>query len=194
MANTRIAIFASGNGSNALNLIRFFEGHNSIQVAFVLSNNSDAPVLSRAKELDVTVIQLKNNEVANGTTLLELCKNKNIDWIILAGYLRLIPLSLLCAYNNKIINLHPSLLPKYGGKGMYGRKVHMAVLQNGETQSGITVHFVNEEYDEGKIIAQLHCEVASGETIEVLENKISQLEQLYFPFIVQNTILTQTNE
>ena len=194
MANTRIAIFASGNGSNALNLIRFFEGHNSIQVAFVLSNNSDAPVLSRAKELGVNVIQLKNNEVANGTTLLELCKSENIDWIILAGYLRLIPQSFLSAYKNKIINLHPSLLPKYGGYGMYGKKVHMAVLDNRETESGITVHFVNEEYDEGRIIAQLRCEVAPGESIEVLENKIHQLEQLYFPFIVQNTILTQSND
>jgi phosphoribosylglycinamide formyltransferase-1 len=194
MANTRIAIFASGKGSNALNLIRFFEGHNSIQVAFVLSNNANATILSSAGNFGITTFQRTNNEVADGAVLLDLCKGENIDWIILAGYLRLIPQSFLAVYNNKIINLHPSLLPKYGGEGMYGRKVHMAVLHNRDIESGITVHFVNEEYDEGKIIAQLHCEVASDETIEVLENKIRQLEQLYFPFIVQNTILTQSDE
>lgn len=191
MSITRIAIFASGNGSNALNLIRFFTGHNSVQVAFVLSNNANAPILEKAKNSGVRTIHRTNEETANGTILLELCKEENIDWVILAGYLRLIPPSFLAAYDNKIINLHPSLLPKYGGKGMYGRKVHMAVLQNAEPESGITMHFVNEEYDKGRIIAQFHCQIVENDTIESLENKIRELEHLYFPVVVRNTILTQ---
>ena len=188
MNKTRIAIFASGTGSNAINLIQHFKGHATIEVGFVLSNKLDAPVLSSAKALDVDVLYHTNEEVANGPFLVEACKTHQVDWIILAGYLRLIPTELIQAYNNKIINLHPSLLPKYGGKGMHGSNVHRAVIANQEAESGITVHFVNEEFDKGKIIAQFTCSINQGDSAETLAQKIHILEQSYLPTVVAKTI------
>ncbi|MDX2360557.1 MAG: phosphoribosylglycinamide formyltransferase [Crocinitomicaceae bacterium] len=188
MTKTRIAIFASGTGSNAVNLIHFFKDHSSIEVAFVLSNKSDAKVLSSAKELGVKTMYYSNAQVADGAFLTQVCADENVDWVILAGYLRLIPSELIQAFENKMINLHPSLLPNYGGKGMHGRKVHEAVLANREKESGITVHFVNEDFDKGRIIAQFHCKLESEDTVENLEGKIRYLEQRYFPTVVQNTI------
>ena len=190
MQKKRIAIFASGTGSNAINLIRFFEGHSSIEIAFVLSNKADAPIMTSAKELGIETMHYSNQQVADGDFLNNLCKNEGIDWIVLAGYLRLIPAELIQAYNDKMINLHPSLLPNYGGKGMHGRNVHTAVLENKEEESGITIHFVNEEFDKGRIIAQFHCEIEPTDGVEDLEKKIRYLEHSYLPIVVQNTILS----
>ncbi len=190
MQKKRIAIFASGTGSNALNLIHFFEGHSSIEVAFVLSNKADAPVLESAGKLGIKTMHFSNKEVADGSFLVKLCNDEGVDWIILAGYLRLIPSELIQAFPDKIINLHPSLLPNYGGKGMHGRHVHDAVLANGEDESGITIHFVNEEFDKGRIIAQFHCSIDPSDKVEDLEKKIRYLEHSYLPTVVQHTILT----
>ena len=164
MNKTRIAVFASGTGSNAINLIRYFNNHPTIEIGFVLSNKSDAPILNSAKDLGITAIHHPNGEVANGDFLVQLCQSHQINWIMLAGYLRLIPGQLIQQFENKIINLHPSLLPKYGGKGMHGGHVHEAVIENKEVESGITIHFVNEEFDKGKILAQFRCSINSNDT------------------------------
>ena len=189
MIKKRVAIFASGTGSNAVNLINYFKGSDSIEISFVLSNNQDARVLTSANELGVETHCFSNQEVADGDFLVQLCRDNSIDWIVLAGYLRLIPTQLISAYQDKIINLHPSLLPKYGGKGMYGGNVHKAVLENNENESGITVHFVNQEFDKGRIIAQFHCAIDPSDNQSDLEGKIRKLEQGYLPIVVQNTIL-----
>lgn len=189
MNKTRIGIFASGTGSNAINLINYFKNHTSIEIGFVLSNKSEAPVLNSAKALGIEVIYRPNEEVAKGDFLLEICQTHKIDWIVLAGYLRLIPIQLIHSYENKIINLHPSLLPKYGGKGMHGAHVHKAVLEAKEVESGITVHFVNEEFDKGRIIAQFRCSIDENDTVESLAHKIHVLEQSYLPVVVEKTIV-----
>jgi len=190
MQKQRIAIFASGTGSNAVNLIHFFKGHASIEVAFVLSNKEDAPVLVSAEKLGVPVMYYPNEVVTKGDFLAGICEEQQVDWIVLAGYLRLVPGSLIDIYEGKIINLHPALLPNYGGKGMYGRNVHEAVIANQELESGITIHFVNREFDKGRIIAQFHCALDQSDTVESLESKIRYLEQNYLPTVVQNTILS----
>lgn len=189
MNKTRIAVFASGTGSNAINLIRYFNNHPAIEIGFVLSNKSDAPVLNSAKELGIDVRFHNNEEVANGDFLVQLCKSQQINWVMLAGYLRLIPGELIQYFENKIINLHPSLLPNYGGKGMHGGHVHEAVIANKEIESGITIHFVNEEFDKGRIIAQFRCSVNSSDSTSSLAQKIQVLEQSYLPVVVEKTII-----
>ncbi len=189
MNKTRIAIFASGTGSNAVNLIHFFKNDPAIEVAFVLSNKEDAPVLASAEKLGVPTLFYPNGVVSRGDFLAGICNEHRVDWIVLAGYLRLVPGSLIDIYEDKIINLHPALLPSYGGKGMHGQHVHKAVLANMESESGITVHFVNREFDKGRIIAQFRCAIDTGESIEGLEKKIRYLEQSYLPVVVKNTIL-----
>jgi len=191
MQKKRIAIFASGTGSNAVNLIHFFQGDDPIEIAFVLSNKAEAKVLTSAKELGVDALHFSNQQVADGQFLVDLCKEHSIDWVVLAGYLRLIPAPLIQAFDRKMINLHPSLLPNYGGKGMHGRNVHEAVIANGEAKSGITIHFVNEAFDKGEIIAQFHCKLTSEDTVESLEGKIRYLEQTYLPTVVRGAILNQ---
>lgn len=188
MTKKRIAIFASGTGSNALNLIRYFADHDSIEVGVVLTNNASAPIIESAQKEGVHVVVRSNEWVASGASLIEICQKHQVDWVILAGYLRLIPSSFLNEYHNRVINLHPSLLPKYGGKGMYGRKVHEAVLANHESVSGITIHYVNERFDEGRIIAQFTCEIEPNETVESLEKKIRELEHSYLPVVVYHTL------
>ncbi len=189
MQKKRLAIFASGTGSNAMNLIRHFENDADFEVAFVLSNKENAPIVQSASEAGIKVLCYSNEEVSDGQLLTRLCQETQIDWIILAGYLRLIPRELIQAYPNRIINLHPSLLPKYGGKGMYGAKVHEAVLANGETETGITIHFVNEVFDDGEIIAQFKCPVNADESVESLQQKIHGLEHENLPSVVKETIL-----
>ena len=188
MLKKRIAIFASGTGSNAINLIHYFKNSESIEVGFVLSNNSEAPIVASSEALGVPVKCFTNTEVSNGDFLTQTCKVENIDWIILAGYLRLIPSVFIEQYNNRIINLHPSLLPKYGGKGMFGSNVHKAVLENKENETGITVHFVNQEFDKGAVIAQFHCAINANDSLESVQKKIQFLEHNYLPVVVKNTI------
>lgn len=188
MEKQRIGIFASGTGSNAMNLIRFFEHHPVIEIAFVLSNKSDAKVLVTAKEAGIQTHCLSNDAVSNSETLIELCRKERIDWVLLAGYLRKVPDAFIQTYATKIINLHPSLLPKYGGKGMYGMYVHQAVVAANEPRTGITIHYVNEEFDKGEIIAQFHCPVTPEDTPENVAKKIHTLEQSYLPLVIEATI------
>ena len=189
MQKTNVAIFASGTGSNAVNLIRHFADHSSIDVAFVLSNKEDADVLTSARELGITTFYRSNDDVADAEVLMVLCREMKIDGIVLAGYLRKIPEQFIQNFEGKIINLHPSLLPKFGGKGMYGSHVHKAVIESGEEESGITIHYVNEAFDEGRIIAQFHCSLDEGETVESLAGKIKWLEHSYFPTVIEQTLM-----
>lgn len=190
MTLKRIAIFASGTGSNAMNLIRHFAHHDEIQVAFVLSNNDKAPILKSAQDAGIKTIYHTNKEVSDGQFLVSLCEAHQIDWIVLAGYLRLIPTELIEAYENRMINLHPSLLPKYGGKGMYGHYVHEAVIAKGERESGITIHYVNQEFDKGEIIAQFTCSIEKNDGISELATRIHELEQRHLPAVVEKAILS----
>ncbi len=189
MKKVRLAIFASGTGSNALNIIRYFKTSDAVEIGFVLSNKQDAKIVPAAREEGVEVVVVSNQEVEKAGKLVDLCQEKNIDYIILAGFLRKIPEQLIGLYPDRIINIHPSLLPKYGGKGMYGAHVHKAVLENKETESGITIHFVNPEFDKGEIIAQFQCRVDEGETLESLQHKIHVLEHANFPTVIKNTIV-----
>lgn len=193
MKKIRLALFASGSGSNVLNLIAYFRGHQSIEIAFVLSNNEDAAVVTKSKEQGVQTFVCSNAEANDADFLGNICAQNNIDYIILAGYLRLIPANLTANFANRIINIHPSLLPKFGGKGMYGNHVHKAVVQSNEKESGISIHYVNSRFDEGNLIAQFHCSVSKDETVDSLRIKIQRLEQLYFPFVVEQTILGNIN-
>ena len=189
MTKQRIGIFASGTGSNALNLIRTFKDHDSLEVALVLSNVETAPVLKAAYELGIPIFYMSNTDVANGGLLRAFCLEQRLDWIVLAGYLRMIPTELIRAYSHKMINLHPSLLPKFGGKGMFGAHVHKAVLEARERETGITIHFVNEEFDKGQKIAQFFCEVNEMDDLQSVQKKIGELEQRFLPTVVETTIL-----
>ncbi len=189
MNNQRVAIFASGSGSNAMNLIQHFKGHSSVEIAFVLTNNSSAGIIEKAESVGIKTIVFSNAQVNQGDVLRDLCKEENISWIVLAGYLRLVPADFIDAYENRIINLHPALLPKFGGKGMFGQHVHRAVVESGETESGITIHFVNSEFDKGRIIAQFRCGVNTEDTAADVDRKIRVLEQNYLPTVIEKTIL-----
>lgn len=184
-----VAIFASGNGSNAVNLIRHFQNHPHIQIALVLSNKQDAPVVEKANNLGIETLIFDNAAFENGLTVLQELDYRGVEWIILAGFLRKIPLNLIHGYPNRILNIHPSLLPKFGGKGMYGMHVHRAVVEAKEQETGISIHFVNAHFDEGEIIAQFSTEVTSSDTPETVAGKIHALETTHFPYIVEQTIL-----
>ena len=184
-----IAIFASGSGTNAENLIRYFQENDSVRVSLVLSNKVDAFVLERACRLGVPSGVFSKEEWNSGEGILGLLREYEIDFIVLAGFLLRIPESLLHAYPDKIINIHPALLPKFGGKGMYGNKVHEAVIAAGEKESGITIHYINEHYDEGNILFQAKCPVLSTDSAEEVANKVHALEYQYFPVIVERVLL-----
>jgi phosphoribosylglycinamide formyltransferase-1 len=185
----RIAIFASGTGSNAVNFINYFKNHESVEVALVLSNNNEAPVLQKAESLGIETIAITNSAAAKGPFMISLLSSYNIHFIVLAGYLRLIPSELIAEYEGNIVNIHPSLLPKYGGKGMYGGKVHRAVIDNNEKESGITIHMVNEVYDEGEVVFQAKVEIDENETPESLAQKIHKLEHEHFPKVVEGLLV-----
>ena len=184
------AIFASGEGTNAENLILHFKNDTRIKIKLVITNRDDAGVVQRAEAQKKTV-QIISKEALNNYTeqIIEFLNGEKIDLIILAGFLLKIPEKLVKAFPDKIVNIHPSLLPKHGGKGMYGIKVHEAVIANKETESGITVHFVNEEYDKGKIILQERCLVTSNDTPQSLSKKIHDLEYKYFPKAIEKLLL-----
>ncbi|MCJ8208538.1 phosphoribosylglycinamide formyltransferase [Mucilaginibacter sp. RS28] len=181
----RIAIFASGSGSNAQKIIEHFKRSPVAEVVLVLSNNPQAYVLQRADNFEIPSHVFNREEFYQTDGVVKLLKNLQVDLIILAGFLWLVPESLLKAFPNRIINIHPSLLPKYGGKGMYGDKVHQAVLDNKEEESGITIHFVNEHFDEGEVIHQSRFKIEPGDTIEVVKFKGQQLEHHNFPRVVE---------
>ena len=187
MNRCNIAIFASGEGSNAENIINYFKGNDAVNVVLIVSNRAGAGVLQRAEKLEVPHLVSQREELNNPTFLL-LLEQQKIDLIVLAGFFLKIPTYLIAAFSDRIINIHPALLPKYGGKGMYGDQVHKSVLLNKERQSGITIHLVNEHYDEGKILFQKSCEVMTDDEIRDLAERIHQLEYQYFPKIIEDYI------
>lgn len=180
------AVFASGEGTNAENLFKFFENDKRIKIKLVVTNKDTAGVIARAEKYRKNVQIISKESLEKYTEqFIEFLKVEKIDLIILAGFLLKLPPAIVRAFPNRIINIHPSLLPKYGGKGMYGSRVHSAVLENKENESGITIHLVNEEYDEGQILAQEKCEVLSEDTIETLARKIQVLEHEHFPKVIE---------
>lgn len=183
-----IAIFASGNGSNAENIYRFFQKSSDISVVLICSNNKGAYVVRRAEKLQIPLFLFTKQGFENFFELKKVLEAKEIDFIILAGFLLKIPKKILEHYPDKIINIHPALLPKYGGKGMYGNIVHKAVLENKEVESGITIHFVNSEYDDGEIIFQAKCKVKKDDSVESLVKKVQKLERDFFPKIIEGVI------
>ena len=180
-----IAIFASGEGTNAQNIINYFELRADINVALVISNNPSANVLRRAKNKAIEALVINRNEFYDNQKVVNQLKEKNIDFIVLSGFLWIVPESLIQAFPNKIINIHPSLLPKFGGKGMYGMHVHRAVVEAKEKKSGISIHYVNQHYDEGKLIAQHSCDIEAEDTPEMVAQKIHQLEFEFFPKTIE---------
>ena len=185
---TRIAIMASGNGTNAQNLIQYFKNHKSIHVVLVISNRSDAYVLQRAKGEQVPSMVIQKQDWQDKEKVLSIFKSRDIEFVVLAGYLLLLPSWLVKRYQGRIINIHPSLLPRYGGKGMYGDKIHKAVIEAGDKLSGITIHYVNEEYDKGDIIFQTECSVDPNDTPDTLAAKIHKLEYEHFPRVAEKII------
>jgi phosphoribosylglycinamide formyltransferase-1 len=183
-----IAIFASGSGTNTENIIKYFSTKNNVKVSIVLSNRSDAVVLERAARLGVPSIFFDREEFYNTDKVLRYLVLSKADFIVLAGFLWLVPDNILRKYENRIINIHPALLPKYGGKGMYGDKVHKAVIRNGDKESGITIHYVNEAYDEGDIIFQAKCTVEPGDTPESLAQRVHALEYQHYPRVIEELI------
>ena len=184
-----IAIFASGSGTNAENIIKFFSNRNSAKVSLVLSNKRDACVLERAARLHVPSVFFDREQFYHSATLLDQLKNHNVDFVVLAGFLWLLPGYLLNAFPMKIVNIHPALLPAFGGKGMYGDRVHKAVIAAGKTESGISIHYVNSIYDNGDIIFQAKCPVLPDDTPDSLAHRIHELEYTYFPAIIEKLIL-----
>jgi phosphoribosylglycinamide formyltransferase 1 len=184
----RIAIFASGSGSNAQKIMEHFKRSSDAEVVLILTNNPHAYVLQRADNFEVPSHIFTRNEFYNTDDVIKLLKNLQVDLIVLAGFLWLVPVSLLKAFPNKIINLHPALLPKYGGAGMYGDHVHKAVLANKEEESGITIHFVNEMFDEGEIIHQSKFRIEPGDNLEMIKFKGQQLEHQHFPRVVESLL------
>ncbi|MDD2285861.1 MAG: phosphoribosylglycinamide formyltransferase, partial [Paludibacter sp.] len=184
----KIALFASGSGSNAENIIRYFSEKPGIVFPLIISNKPDAFVHERAKTMGIPSFSFSKKEFDEGDKIIRLLKEYKINFIVLAGFLLKISSPLLEAFPNKIINIHPALLPKFGGKGMYGQHVHRAVVNAGETQSGITIHYVNEKYDEGSIIFQAICEVLPDDTPESLAEKVHALEYLHFPGVIENIV------
>jgi phosphoribosylglycinamide formyltransferase-1 len=187
-----IAIFASGTGSNALRIIEHFQGSETASVSLVVCNKSDAPVVEKTRALGIEVLVMDNASFESGLTLLQELDYRAIDWIVLAGFLRKLPVNLINGFNERIINIHPALLPKFGGKGMYGMHVHRAVVEARETETGISIHLVNEEFDKGRLLAQYSVAVDETDTAESVALKVQELEHRYFPYIVEQVIKQET--
>lgn len=184
-----IAIFASGTGSNAENLIKYFSTKNTGKVVLVLSNKPHAPVLERAAKLGVESVIFDREQFYTSEEVLKMLIDRQVDFLVLAGFLWFIPEYLTHAFDRRIINIHPALLPAYGGKGMYGDRVHSAVIEAGEKESGITIHYVNEVYDSGDIIFQARCPVYPDDDIHSLASRVHELEYRYFPQIVEEVLV-----
>lgn len=184
----KIAILASGSGSNAENIIKYFSDDADVEVPFVISNRKEVYVHERCKNLGVPSYVFSKAEFESGEVTKFLVDNK-IDLVVLAGFLLRVPDDMLLAYPNKVLNIHPSLLPKYGGKGMYGDNVHKAVVENKEAESGITIHFLNERFDEGEQIAQYKCEVLPTDTPDDVATKVHALEYEWYPKVIEQVLL-----
>ncbi|MBK8554827.1 MAG: phosphoribosylglycinamide formyltransferase [Lewinellaceae bacterium] len=190
----RIAIFASGGGSNAKKIIEHFQGSELATVALVVSNRQQAGVLGIAETFGIPVHVLNRSTFYETETVLQVMADQSIDLVVLAGFLLLVPEYLIKAYLEHILNIHPALLPKYGGKGMYGMHVHEAVKAAGETESGITIHRVNEQYDKGEHLFQAHCTLDPADTPEDIAHKVLELEHQYYPLVVEQVARTIASE
>lgn len=189
----QIAIFASGAGSNAKKIIEYFKNHRQIKVALVVCNKPGAGVLNIARDAGIPTLLINKEQFFRGDAYTTTLKEKNIGFIVLAGFLWKVPAMLIDAYRGKIINIHPALLPKYGGKGMYGNFVHEAVIRNKEKESGITIHYVDEHYDHGDTIFQAKCEVSATDTAESLAQKIHGLEHTYYPAVIDKLLTNESS-
>ena len=190
----RIVIFASGSGTNAENIIKYFQERKSAEVTHVFSNKRSAKVLKRAYDLNVRSLYFDKASFYDTNEVLNILKDATPDLIVLAGFLWIFPKKIIDAFPNKVINIHPALLPKYGGKGMYGDHVHEAVVQNGEKESGITIHYVNEKYDEGAIIFQAKTVIDETYTPQDVAKAIHQLEYKHFPVVIEELLVSNKME
>lgn len=184
-----IAIFASGSGTNAINIIKTFKDSDEIDVKLLICNKSDAPVLESVKKYNINILIISNEQVNDSKLLIDNCNWYNVNLIVLAGFLRKLPKEFIEYFPNQIINIHPSLLPKYGGPGMWGDNVHKKVIENKDIQSGITIHYVDSEYDSGEIIAQFKCDLEQSTTFDELKSKISDLEMIYYPYVIETILI-----
>lgn len=185
---TNIAVFVSGNGTNCENIIKYFQDDNDINISLVISNRQDAYALKRAAKYGVTCKVLSKSEINDEHIILPILQKFSIDFIVLAGFMLIVPEFIINKYYNKVINIHPSLLPKFGGKGMYGHHVHEVVKAAGETETGITIHFVNNICDGGEIIAQFKINLKQHDSVEDIESKIHLLEQKHFPNVIKDVV------
>jgi phosphoribosylglycinamide formyltransferase-1 len=184
----QLVLFASGSGTNAENMVRYFDKSPDIKIAGIFSNNPRAYVLERVARLGIPTFVFTRHEFYETDHVLRLLHECAADWIILAGFLWLVPKNLIAAFPGHIVNIHPALLPKYGGKGMYGMHVHQCVIDNGDKESGISIHFVNSEYDRGDIIFQARCPVLPDDTAETLARRVHALEYEFYPKIIENLV------
>ena len=187
----KIAIFASGNGTNAQRIIEYFTQHPQIEINCVIYNRKNAMVAQRAQSLNIPAIYFNKTDFLETNKVVNYLQENNIDYIILAGFLLHVPQNILSIYTNKILNIHPSLLPKHGGLGMYGEKVHQEVIEQHDTESGITIHKVDEKYDNGDIVFQAKCPVEPNDTPDTLAQRIHKLEHQYFPQVIEKFVLNK---
>lgn len=188
MHKVRLAVFLSGNGSNAEAIFKYFEKSDAVKTVLVLSNNPAAFGLKRAEKYNIPVRVFTKVQFRESGEVVQWLRDAGVTHVVLAGFLWLIPEKLIKAYPQRIINIHPALLPKFGGKGMYGMKVHEAVKQSGEQVTGITIHEVDEKYDEGKIVFQAQCDVLTSDTPLQISAKVQQLEHVYYPRVIEEWI------
>ena len=186
----KIAVFASGSGTNAENIVRYFANNQHVTVALVVSNNPQAGVHARVNQLGIPSMTFTNKELAEGDEIVKILAECQVDWIVLAGFLKMIPQTILNAYPGRIINIHPALLPKHGGQGMYGMRVHESVVAAGDTESGITIHYINEKYDEGQQIFQARCPVWPSDTPDDVAAKVHALEYKHYPKVIESLLST----
>ncbi len=190
MKTINIAVFASGSGTNAEEIFKYFKHHEVIRVSCLLTNNPKAYAITRAEKHHIPYVVFDRDTFKDPKKMLPILDDQKIDAIVLAGFLWLIPEFLISRYPDRIVNIHPALLPRFGGKGMYGMRVHEAVINTGQAESGITIHLVNQKYDDGKIIFQAKCEVEYGDTPEALADKIHKLEHQHYPKVIERWLLT----
>ena len=188
VTNQNIAIFASGSGSNAEAFFKYFGGNKNINICLLLTNNKHAFAIQRAEKFGIPSVTFNRHEFYETDGVLNILKKHDISFIVLAGFLWKIPLNLIGSYHRRMVNIHPALLPKFGGKGMYGMYVHRAVVEAGEKESGITIHYVTENYDEGEIIFQEKCDVASSDSPEMVARNVQKLEHKFYPEVVEKCL------
>ena len=186
----KIAILASGSGSNAENIANYFKGSDYAEVSFIIANNPDAYVIERAKRLGIEYAVVTKAQFMEADSIIDMLKERDIDFVVLAGFLLLVPAKLIQAYPGRIVNIHPALLPKHGGKGMYGDHVHKAVVESGDTESGITIHLIDEQYDKGTTFFQAKCPVLPTDTPDDVAAKVHALEYEHFPHVIEEILHT----